>query len=139
MKPKTIVFDTYHLPNREQKTLWADVWVSFTAKPGRKRISFGPTLSSKTDVQRSLECEERYRKAKRKRDAEIDSLKALLASDSIQIDERFNQNIPTLYWPGEWITRESEETLIAHWLKTRFGFQKIRAKWKRNRIIIGAA
>lgn len=134
-KAKIIVFDTYHIPSKEAKTLWADVYISFTTKPGRKKVSLGPCLICKKDVERSLEAEEKFGKDKE----EIEALKALLAGNCIEIEEKPHADMPNIYYPGEWITRESAEILIAHWLKIRFGFQKIRAKWKRNRFSIGAA
>jgi hypothetical protein len=57
--PKHVTIRCYDPIARDKfaRQPWSDVWLSFTAKPGRKKYCFAPTLVSKVALERfSNEC-----------------------------------------------------------------------------------
>jgi hypothetical protein len=41
------------------ESIWADVWIEFTSKPGRSKKKYGPCICSLADMHHSLEVAER--------------------------------------------------------------------------------
>lgn len=125
--------------NKQYKSLWEDIWLSWTGKPGRTKYYLGPTLLSKTEAYNEYELNLDCKKHHPEIDWEDEIRKSQIAINSIEGDAIYIEDpadeIPNIYSPREYIDRVEAESMIAAIMKSK-GFDKIRCKWVRPKLII---
>jgi len=125
--------------NRKYKSPWEDFYLSWTGKPGRKKYRLAPYLCSRPDIEwhhrRDLETQEKNEDADLGQRILQDTLiLEALGKGRIYIEDG-DTYLPNVYTPAEFIDRAEAERLIAELMKLR-GFDKIRCKWKRPKVIV---
>jgi len=125
--------------NRKYKSLWEDVWLSWTGKPGRTKYYSAPCLIGKLnaedDHELNLDCVKKYPETDW--DDEIAQSKSAIEAISrgeIYIDDP-KSDIPNVYTSKDLIDRKEAELMIAEVMKLH-GFKEIRYKWIRPKIVV---
>lgn len=142
---KLIKIDCYHpiaIPNRDDiEDSWADVWISFTRKPGRYKEKLFACLVGKYALVRDITFEKefvsKYPQFEDTSKVTIQKLEAALdklATDAVVVDED-GENAPLcLYTQNNTVTRKVAEQMISTYLHTKYGFN-CKFKWKKPRFI----
>jgi hypothetical protein len=118
---------------------WEDVWLSWKAKPGRKKYYLAPCLQGRIDAVQeheiNLECKEKY--PEDDWDKEIENSKAVLEAMSlgkIYVADP-ESDMPAIYTPKDFIDRAEAEKMIVH-LMGLHGVKNIKCVWKKPEFII---
>jgi hypothetical protein len=115
---------------------WSDVWVIFTAKPGRKKYCFAPTLVAKPTLEDDL----RSAQEQQAKDAasdyyakEIEIAEKVLAifangGEHFVDVESSEANTPTIYTARPYIDRREAEVMLGKFMRT-LGYPDVTYKW----------
>jgi hypothetical protein len=125
---------------KQYKSLWEDVWLTWTEKPGRKKKTIGPTLISKTDILREIEFEKEFLEEypEHKDTSILEELETALREVGVNeyhIIRRKDNDLPSVYTNAEYIDRKEAEIMIRV-LMIDYGYNNIRLKWKRPHTVI---
>lgn len=121
------------------KSMWEDVWLTWTSKPGRKKNYLGPTLISFYDAIR--ECKQLVELQKDNPD--LDYSEEIQEYNNLIKDSQSNgfsiswvdKKCPTVITDKECINREEADKMI-NYLMQYFGFKKVTTKWTRPKLMI---
>ena len=123
----------------EYKQAWSDAYISFKSRPGRTVRHYGPTLCSRTDLERSLEIERSLIRANPKyvQDYKIRLETALRGIDEggVYIERTDDEGLPTLYTSAEWIDRAEAERMLRV-LMASLGYSSVRFQWQKPDFVI---
>jgi hypothetical protein len=121
---------------------WSDVWLNFTAKPGRKKYCFAPTLVSKPVLEDDLrDAQEQQAKdpaPKHSKDVELaEKVLAIFANGGkhfvdVESSETF---APTIYTARPYIDRKEAEIMLGKFMRT-LGYPDVTYKWLKPKILI---
>lgn len=139
--PKKITVDCYGpiAVGRKYQSPWEDVWLSWKAKPGRKKYYLAPCLIGKIDAEQShelnLECVKIHPDTNWTE--EIEQSKA--AVEATSLGKIFiadpESAIPNVYTPKDFIDRAEAEKMIACLMKLH-GVKNIKCVWRKPRFIV---
>jgi hypothetical protein len=119
--------------SREACQPWADVWIRFTAKPGRKARGYGPTLIAMPSLLSDLECAERA--GDQQEVAELKTIIALLEKWEVVIGNDWGYGTPSIYTRSDYINRQVAETMLRE-MMAWLGYKKARFKWERPKLVV---
>jgi hypothetical protein len=121
---------------------WSDVWLSYTAKPGRKKYCFAPTLVSKPvledDLRSAQEQQAKDPSSKHVEDVELaEKVLAIFASGGkhfvdVESSEAFT---PTIYTARSYIDRMEAEMMLGKFMRT-LGYLDVTYKWLKPKILM---
>jgi hypothetical protein len=119
--------------SKDARQTWADVWIRFTAKPGRTVRRYGPTLIAMPSLLSDLECE---RQAGDADDiAKLTAILEKLNTQRIVVGDDWEHGTPSIYTASEYIDRRIAEEMLSDML-WKLGITWAQFKWKRPRIIV---
>jgi hypothetical protein len=127
MKGKLIHLSSHHLVSSRSRTKWADVWVRFTSRPGRRQIRLGPCINGREDLETMSRWDEK------EGHPPSEETKAILAGNKIVVSKEGPEDIPEIHHPAAAVTRKEAEEAIAFWLKEKFGIAQCRFRWDRSK------
>ena len=129
-KGKRILLESHHFPTKDAQVLWADVWISATVKPGRKRKVLAPTLVSAEDL-----AQEEATNVRMKWEPEPDhaDAKAALAAGATHFIGAGRKDMENVYAPESLINRATAERLCLAYANAN-GIAATRVKWKRGKV-----
>lgn len=141
--PKLIKIDCHDpiaIPNRDDiECGWVDVWASFTKKPGRCKEVVSPCLIGKDSLMSDIELEKQFMEAYPQFASDsgvilryLESVLDKLDTSDVVFDERYALNI---YTRDAVITKTVAERAVAKYLQAKYGFESVRFKWKKPRLI----
>lgn len=139
--PKKITVASYGpiAVSSKYESPWEDVYLSWTAKPGRKKYRIAPCLCSKSEAEREHRINLKCRAENPEMDWSDDINHSTLALEAIALKGIYidgpDSDIPNVYSPAEFIDRIEAERMIAEVMKLH-GFNSIRCKWKRPKIVV---
>ena len=125
-KGKLIHLISHHLPNNHDAVRWADVWLEFTSKPGRRVVHLGPCIVGSEDVKDNAKWDQ---ECGRKVSAETHQA---LQGNSIMVFKEGPEDMPEIYHPAPLISRKEAEEAITFWLRSRLNYELFRFRWKRS-------
>ncbi|MFW6046953.1 MAG: hypothetical protein ACOCP4_04115 [Candidatus Woesearchaeota archaeon] len=126
--------------HRWYETLWDDVFLSWSCKPGRSVYKIAPMIGSRKDLEYQYEDMIKLQKNASDYDysKEINDIKKALdyinSYNKIYI-ENPNDPITEIYTPREYIDKNEAEKMISELMK-HYGFNEIRCKWKRPKMFV---
>jgi hypothetical protein len=125
----------------QYETLWDDVWLTTTIKPGRTKLRLAPCLISRAKVEEDYETDQALQKRHPDGDWDEDVKKwekilSILKTKDLYIEDPAN-TLTNIYTSSELINRDAAEKMIAALLKN-YGFESIMCKWKRPPIVFGS-
>lgn len=132
-----------HEPIAVSKTArqsWSDVWVQYTGKPGRKKVSWGPTLVSKSDleheIQFQIELKNKYPFSFGGEELlELLDIEEKLKTQEVFISNDWDYGTPTIYTASDFIDRKEAEKMLTVMMRG-LGFKNVRFKWLRTKVIV---
>lgn len=128
--------------SKEYRQPWADVWLSWTSKPGRTKMKYAPCLVSKPSAEQDLmiteDCARLHPDLNYKDDLarERRVLSALTALDSIHIEEFANKHMPEIATSREYIDRREAERMLRYYFETMHRMPLVRFKWHRPHHVV---
>ncbi|HEX8131107.1 MAG TPA: hypothetical protein VF527_18555 [Pyrinomonadaceae bacterium] len=121
---------------------WSDVWLSFTAKPGRKKYCFALTLVSKValegDLRSAQEQQAKGAVSNYAKDIEIaENVLTLFANgDDHFVDvESSEKYTPTIYTSRPYIDRPEAEVMLRKFMRT-LGYENVTYKWLKPKFLM---
>jgi hypothetical protein len=132
--------------SRQARQRWADVYLRFTTKPGRRIVRLGPTLMARADLLNSIESAQRMLSAEpHARHAsdhaewirENEALLERLAREPRFVetgDAAHRHGIPNVYTRAMWIDRAEAEAMLRVVLRD-YGITACRFDWRRPTFI----
>jgi hypothetical protein len=143
--PRKRVRLTCHEPfavDPTQKQPWADVYVMFKTRPGRRGVPIEPTLMSRSDLERTVESMESLAAEHPGMFADdVVEQRALLArvvEEGIVIDandDQFTRGLPDIY-TSAWLMDRAEAERMLRVLLLRYGIRQCRFDWVRPDLVI---
>jgi hypothetical protein len=118
------------------KQPWADVWINWAAKPGRKRMRCGPTLvslpSAKQDLELTKRCADENPSLDYAEDLEREEIivTVLEAGAEIHCDKSLS-GIPQITTSKDYIDRAEAERMLRFYLEQEHKLSVVRFKWHR--------
>ena len=121
---------------------WSDVWLSFTAKPGRKKYRFAPALVSKV----ALEGDLRFAQELQAKDATSDYAKDIEIAEKVLtlfanggehfVDvESSEEYTPTIYTARPYIDRLEAEVMLGKFMRM-LGYADVTYKWLKPKFLM---
>ena len=119
---------------------WSDLWISYTAKPGRKKYRFAPTLVSKPVLEDDLRSAQAQQAgdatARHAEDVEIaERVLAIFANGGEHfVDvELSGTDTPTIYTARTYIDRQEAEAMLDEFMRT-LGYPDVTYKWLKPKL-----
>lgn len=113
---------------------WADVWLRFRGRPGRKVYTYGPTLISKPELHGALRFQRDLDPPDLKEIAKLERAAARIETRDLLIVPDPGR-CPDIYTAADYIDRREAERML-QFLMTSLGFGRTRFVWARPRLII---
>lgn len=139
MKKKVRVF--CHEPIALDPTfqqIWADTHITFKSRPGRTVRAYGPTLCSRTDLERDIMVSDsqavlqggEYLAVLKQTLRRLDEGERFVSPDVSGADE----GVPAIYTAAEWIDRAEAERML-EFLMATLGYKDVRFQWSRPKFV----
>ena len=122
-----------HFPNKNTLVPWADIWVKFTRKPGRKTECLAPTFIGRADVESNLKYYRQLKRVDEEAVRELSGVLEALKTNPVVIVPTHNPSMPDIYTAAEMISREEAEQMISALLAS-LGFSNPRFRWARTKV-----
>ena len=114
---------------------WADVWVTFSGKPGRRRYEFAPTLLSRPELDLDLSNAKDEANSSSEYSghiARLEKIVAVLRSQRVYVDPAYpNPYYPNVYTAAPWIDRSEAEAMLAYFLRA-LGIPRVKFAWQKQ-------
>ncbi|MCA1566936.1 MAG: hypothetical protein LC803_15075 [Acidobacteria bacterium] len=142
--PKHVIIRCYDPIARHKfaRQPWSDVWLSFTAKPGRKKYRFAPTLVSKVALEGDLRSarEQQAKEAASDYAREIEIAENVLTffangGDYFVDAKSSDKYTPTIYTSRPYIDRAEAEVMLRKFMRT-LGYLDVTYKWLKPKFLM---
>ena len=122
-------------------SLWEDVYLSWTQKPGRKRMEIAPCLVSKTDLISDLLTHKNMQEdgaADFSEDIErLEKALSTIENGHYYIYDKDNP-LTDMCTPKEYIDKKEAEKMI-RLIMIEYGYDNVKLKWERPKMVIISA
>ncbi|MFW6242878.1 MAG: hypothetical protein ACOC2W_01855 [bacterium] len=140
--PKKITVGTWSpiAVHKWYESIWDDVQLSWSVKPGRSVRKISPMLGSKKDAENEYKdlIDMQNESSDFDYSEEINNIKKIIdymnEYNEIYIEDP-DDPITEVYTPKDYIDKKEAERMIAKLMK-HYGFDEIRCKWKRPKIFV---
>lgn len=141
MRPKTVTLICHGLITVEPdaKVAWEDVWVRY--RHNGKRLSYGPTLIGRADLDGEIEFHDELKKKHPEHDwsediAKLAQAASILDSGSrVAIGDDWDNGTPTLYFAEDYFDRAGAEEMIRA-MMIQLGHASVAFNWERKTDIV---
>ena len=132
---------------RDAEEPWADVWVRWKTRPGRRCEMYGPTLMARADVEGEIQTAQHaldhphaddpdwgplFERIKTEAEARL----RRLSTDGQEYDTDPHDPVPNLWTNAPWLTRATAEQLLAAWLADVHGISNPKFEWDHPRWLV---